>query len=136
MSFFKKKGSVEIPHFAPDLTITPVDYQMPVQDTQRIQMAEKRIRKFLSETSPDEYCETIFDSVVESENHQLIRAVLAQQPDHLEVNALISQKHVAESASLKASIAYMDELIVKCQEELDHLSKVYAYYNNPKYLEE
>ena len=136
MSFFKKKGSVEIPHFAPDLTVTPVDYQVPVQDDQRIQMAEKRFRRFLAETAPDKYCETFFDGVVESENQRLIRTVLAQSPEHLEVNRLIAQKHKAESARLKANIAYMDDMIVKCQEELDHLSKVYAYYNNSKYQEE
>lgn len=133
MSLFRKRDKpVQIRHFAPDLAITPVDYQLPIQDEQRIQMAEKRIRRFLAETSPDQYCERFFDSVVTGENERLIRTVLVQTPDHLEVNRLIAENRRAEFAKVKGEIAHIEELIGRCQDELSFLDKVYAQYNGPK----
>lgn len=60
-------GLKDVPHYAPDVGLTAVDYIEPISPEKRLRRAELQIDKFLKETSPDRFSGSFFDAYTEQE---------------------------------------------------------------------
>lgn len=129
-AFWKKKdASVEVVHYAPDVTLTAVDYVIPISLEQRIRRAETRIQNFLSQTAPDSLCETFFDPFAEEEERLIIGQVLEQRPNHLDANRSIAKKHDAELKRLDLALEQMEEAIRDYETEIASLQELFDRCN-------
>lgn len=125
----KKDASVEVVHYAPDVTLTAVDYVIPVSLEQRIHRAEARIRDFLSQTEPDSLCETFYDPFAEAEEQLLIGLLLEQMPNHMDAGRSIAEKHSAELERLDLALEQVDEAIQDYGTEIESLQKLFDRCN-------
>lgn len=125
----KKDASVEVIHYAPDVTLTAVDYMIPLSLEQRIHRAEANIRDFLSQTNPDSLCETFYDSIAEKEERLIIGQVLEQRPNHLDASRSIAEKHSAELRRLDLALKQMEEAIQDYGAEIASLQELYDRCN-------
>lgn len=129
-AFWKKKdASVEIVHYAPDVTLTAVDYVIPVSLEQRIRRAEANIRDFLSHTNPDSLCETFYDCIAEKEEQLIISQVLEHTPDHLDACRSIAEKHHAELRRLDLALEQIEEAIRDYGTEIASLQELFDRCN-------
>ena len=64
----RRMGLKDVPHYAPDVGLTAVDYIEPISPEKRLRRAELQIDKFLKETSPDRFSGSFFDAYTEQEN--------------------------------------------------------------------
>lgn len=125
----KKDASVEVIHYAPDVTLTAVDYVIPVSLEQRIHRAQANIRDFLSQTNPDSLCEMYYDRVAEEEERFIIGQVLEQKPNHLDASRSIAEKHSAELKRLDQALAQIEEAIQEYGAEIASLQELFDRYN-------
>ena len=129
-AFWKKKDtSVEIVHYAPDVTLTAVDYALPISLEQRIRRAEANIRDFLSQTNPDSLCETFYDSSAEKEERLIIGQILEQRPNHLDASRSIGDKHNAELKRLDLALERMEDAIRDYGAEIASLQELFDRCN-------
>ena len=68
----RRMGLKDVPHYAPDVGLTAVDYIEPISPEKRLRRAELQIDKFLKETSPDRFSGSFFDAYTEQEG-KLVR---------------------------------------------------------------
>ena len=68
----RRMGLKDVPHYAPDIDLTAVDYIEPISPEKRLHRAELQIDKFLKETSPDRFSGSFFDAYTEQEEKLLI----------------------------------------------------------------
>lgn len=125
----KKDASVEVVHYAPDVTLTAVDYILPISLEQRLRRAEANIRDFLRKTTPDLLCETFFDSVAEKEERLIIGQILEQRPNHLDASRSIAEKHNAELKRLDLALEQMEEAIRDYGAEIASLQELFGRCN-------
>lgn len=125
----KKDASVEVVHYAPDVTLTAVDYILPISLEQRLRRAEANIRDFLSQTSPDSLCETFYDSYAEKEERLIIGQILEQRPNHLDASRSIAEKHNAELKRLDLALEQMEEAIRDYGAEIASLQELFGRCN-------
>lgn len=129
-AFWKKKdASAEIIHYAPDTTLTAVDYVIPISLEQRIRRAEARIRDFLGQTEPDSLCETFYDPFAEEEERLIIGLLLEQTPNHMDANRAIADKHSAELKRLDLALGQVDEAIRDYEAEVAALQELFDRCN-------
>lgn len=129
-AFWKKKdASVEVIHYAPDITLTAVEYVIPFSPEQRIRRAEVNIRDFLSQTNPDSLCETFYDPMAEEEERLIIGQVLEQRPNHLDVSRSIAEKHNAELKRLDLALEQMEEAVQEYGAEIASLQELFDRCN-------
>lgn len=129
MRFIKRKGQTSIPHYAPDITLSAVDYHAVIPSDRRIHNAEKRIREFLSKTNPDSLCATYYDKLAEEEEQVAVACLQRQTPDHRDANTSIALKHQAELKRLLQEIQSVDAMIEQYQAEIKDLQAMYNRYN-------
>lgn len=125
----RKDASVEVVHYAPDVTLTAVDYVIPISLEQRIRRAEARIQNFLNQTAPDSLCETFFDPFAEEEERLIIGQVLEQTPNHMDASRAIAEKHNAELTRLELALAQMEEAIQSYETEIESLQELFDRCN-------
>lgn len=126
----KKKGKKEIrlDHYAPDVTIAAVDYEL-VDTHDRLENAERVIHEFLAKTEPDIYCEAYFDEMINKENGVLLSDLNRQKALHSETNREIAAKHAAELERLRTEKIQKEEALLKLQNELEEVEKMYQGKN-------
>ena len=124
-----KNDTVSIPHYAPHVTLTALDYILPVTHQQRMQQAEQRIRDFLAKTQPDSLCETFYDRCAVREDELIIAALREQTPEHNDANASIVRKHRAELDRLDLSIVQAAAAIERYEAEIAGLQQLYDKFN-------
>lgn len=125
----KEKASVEVVHYAPDVTLAAVDYVIPISLEQRIHRAESNIRDFLGQTNPDSLCETFYDSVAEEEERLIIGQMLEQKPNHLDAGRSIAGKHNAELKRLDLALEQMEKTIRDYEAEIASLQELFDRCN-------
>jgi len=125
----KKDASIEVIHYAPDVTLTAVDYVLSVSLEQRLRKAEARIRDFLSQTEPDSLCEAFFDPLAEEEERLIIGQLLEQTPNHLDASQSIADKHNAELKRLDLALEQIEEAIRDYGSEIASLQKLFDRCN-------
>lgn len=100
----RRMGLKDVPHYAPDVGLTAVDYIEPISPEKRLRRAELQIDKFLKETSPDRFSGSFFDAYTEQEGKLLISLLEEQKTWHEGVNSSIVLKHESElSACVRRS---------------------------------
>lgn len=100
----RRMGLKDVPHYAPDVGLTAVDYIEPISPEKRLRRAELQIDKFLKETSPDRFSGSFFDAYTEQEGKLLISLLEEQKTWHEGVNSSIVLKHESELIRLRAEI--------------------------------
>lgn len=135
MKLFSKKrdGSVSIGHYAPDITLTAIDYYPPVSHEERIQRAEKRIKEFLEHTNPDSLCDSFYDRIADEDEHLIIALLRKQIPNHKDANGSIALKHQAELTRLVRAIQLVDAEIIRMESEINDLQVLYDHFNGSRY---
>lgn len=131
MRFFgrRKPDPVAIAHYAPDISLTAVDYAPPIPHERRFQNARGAIREFLSRTNPDSLCEQFYDRAAEEEGELILVLLQEQAPDHRDANASIARKHKAELDRLDQALQQVDSAVRACDAELSELQKLYDRCN-------
>ena len=125
----RRKKNVKITHYAPDVTVSAVDYVIPVSFDERFEKAKREITGFLATTNPDEYCYFYFDRYIKEEEKQLISDLTLQKAQHEDANKSISDKHGAELVRLREAIAKVEQEITYIDEELAELQTLYKDHN-------
>ena len=114
----RRMGLKDVPHYAPDVGLTAVDYIEPISPEKRLRRAELQIDKFLKETSPDRFSGSFFDAYTEQEGKLLI-SLLEEQKTW----------HEGELIRLRAEIKQAEDLIRKVDAEIDLLQAIYDRMN-------
>ena len=125
----RRMGLKDVPHYAPDIDLTAVDYIEPISPEKRLHRAELQIDKFLKETSPDRFSGSFFDAYTEQEEKLLISLLEEQKTWHEGVNSSIALKHESELIRLRAEIKQAEDLIRKVDAEIDLLQAIYDRMN-------
>ena len=125
----RRMGLEDVPHYAPDIDLTAVDYIEPISPEKRLRRAELQIDKFLKETSPDRFSGSFFDAYTEQEEKLLISLLEEQKTWHEGVNSSIALKHESELIRLRAEIKQAEDLIRKVDAEIDLLQAIYDRMN-------
>ena len=125
----RRMGLKDVPHYAPDVGLTAVDYIEPISPEKRLRRAELQIDKFLKETSPDRFSSSFFDAYTEQEGKLLISLLEEQKTWHEGVNSSIVLKHESELIRLRAEIKQAEDLIRKVDAEIDLLQAIYDRMN-------
>ena len=99
----RRMGLKDVPHYAPDVGLTAVDYIEPISPEKRLRRAELQIDKFLKETSPDRFSGSFFDAYTEQEGKLLISLLEEQKTWHEGVNSSIVLKHESELIRVRRS---------------------------------
>ena len=121
----RRMGLKDVPHYAPDVGLTAVDYIEPISPEKRLRRAELQIDKFLKETSPDRFSGSFFDAYTEQEGKLLISLL----EEHEGVNSSIVLKPESELIRLRAEIKQAEDLIRKVDAEIDLLQAIYDRMN-------
>lgn len=125
----RRAGLRDVPHYAPDISLTAVDYIEPVSPGRRIHRAERRIDEFLKDTSPDRFSGGFFDAYTE-QGEKLLSAMLEEQTSwHNGVNGSIALKHESELIRLRAEIELAQDLVCQMGKEIEQLQKVCDSHN-------
>ena len=124
----KKETFVKIQHYAPEITIIPVDYMLPDFESE-YKKAVGEMARFLSKTEPDIYCDSWYDTMADLMEQTMIAELMSQQKNHLEVIRNIACKHDAELVSLNETIEKKQEMLRCHRDELDSLIKLYSDKN-------
>lgn len=125
----RRAGLKDVPHYAPDIDLTAIDYIEPVSPGKRLRRAELRIEEFLKETSPDRFSGSFFDAYTKQEEKLLVSMLEEQIPWHQGVNSSIALKHQSELIRLRAEIEQAEGLVKKIDEEIVQLQKIYNEHN-------
>lgn len=125
----RRMGLKDVPHYAPDIDLTAVDYIEPISPEKRLHRAELQIDKFLKETSPDRFSGSFFDAYTEQEEKLLISLLEEQKTWHEGVNSSIALKHESELIRLRAEIKQAEDLIREVDAEIDLLQAIYDRMN-------
>ena len=134
MALFKtgkksETGSVSIQHYAPDVSLTAVDYVIPVLPERRIQAAKRQIADFLAQTNPDSLCEGFYDMYAEKEDSLIVSMIREQIPEHRDANKSIACKHKSELVRLGLSIGQLEEAMKGYDTEIAALQELYDRFN-------
>ena len=102
----RRMGLKDVPHYAPDVGLTAVDYIEPISPEKRLRRAELQIDKFLKETSPDRFSGSFFDAYTEQEGKLLISLLEEQKTWHEGVNCVrrSSRPRTSFEKSMRKSI--------------------------------
>lgn len=90
-----KSKKAEIEHYAPDVAMVPSNYVYPSAE-ERLANAKKEIDDFLSNTQPDEFNSTFYDSTAEYNERIILEALLEQTAIHSHSITLQATKFNAE----------------------------------------
>ena len=123
-----KSASVEIAHYAPDVTLTAVDYLLPDAE-KRLQEAETLMSRFLQQTAPDKLCEGFYDAEAEAQQELLLADLRLQGVEHTGSNRSIAAKHRAELQRLRSEIEDTDQLLQQLEADLSAMEQLYAAVN-------
>ena len=134
--FKRKKVNVTMEHYAPDVTISAIDYIQPLESQKRLKQAEYRIREFLDHTNPDSLCGGFFDRMVEREDQLLYALLRYQLPEHRDTNRSIAEKHKATMVRLEGEIEKTKAQIAGCTTEIMRLQRVYDRVNGKQQEEQ
>lgn len=124
-----KQETVTIKHYAPDVTVTALDYGLPITLEERMHRAEQRIRRFLNGTRPDNLCETFYDPYTAEEELALIAALQKQVPEHDGLNRALADKQRAELQRLDSALTDVANTIKAYEEELSELQQLFNRCN-------
>ena len=120
MFWKKREKNARIDHYAPDITVVPVNYVYPPLD-KRMAEAEKEIKDFLSKTEPDKYNSAYYDRVAEKKEIVLLEELMEQRAQHENTIFLQAVKHQAELTRLKAEEAALWEELKMYEAEIESL---------------
>lgn len=120
---------VTITHYAPDVTVTSIDYYPPVPFEERFRRAKKAIDEFLSKASPDELSGFYFDEYIDKDEKALISILREQITGHDDTHAKLAKKHEAELSRLRAEIDYVREEIKRLSAEILNAENLYNENN-------
>lgn len=123
-----KPASVEIAHYAPEVTLTAVDYLLPDAE-KRLQEAEALMSDFLQQTAPDRLCEGFFDAQAEAQEELLLADLRVQGVEHTGSNRSIAAKHRSELQRLRSEIGDTEQLLQQLERELAAQERLYAMVN-------
>lgn len=119
--FLMKRGKrAKIDHYAPDITVVPVNYVYPPSE-KRMSEAEKEIKDFLLKTEPDKYNSAYYDHVAEKKESVLLEELMEQRAQHENTIFLQTVKHQAELTRLKAEEAALWEELKMYEAEIESL---------------
>ena len=90
-----KSKKAEIEHYAPDVAMVPSNYVYPSAE-ERLANAKKEIDDFLSNTQPDKFNSTFYDSTAEHNERIILEALREQTAIHSHSIMLQSTKFNAE----------------------------------------
>lgn len=125
----RRAGLTTVPHYAPDLSLAPINYIFPVSSEVRLKKAKKRIKFFLKNTDPDKYSGNFYDAYVQREEAALIAQVRMQTPGHQGINGAIALKHRSELERLQRTISQTERVINDLDSRIDELSQLYKSKN-------
>ena len=108
----RKSNKAEIEHYAPDITIVPTNYVYPSVE-ERLSTAKKEIDDFLSNTQPDQFNSTFYDSAAEYNERIILEALLEQTAIHSHSIMLQTTKFGAELHRLLEEAANLTDEINK-----------------------
>lgn len=91
----RKSNKAEIEHYAPDITIVPANYVYS-STKERLANAKKEIDNFLSNTQPDQFNSTFYDSTAERNERIILEALREQTAIHSHSIMLQATKFNAE----------------------------------------
>ena len=128
----KKQRTAAMTHYAPDITLTPMDYIQPLSPQQQLEKAEQRIRAFLKHTDPDSLCEGFYDRIADEERDLTIALLRTQTPDHQDVSQSIVRKHFAELERLDREIRQVELAISTYSAQVADLQEQYDRCNKPE----
>lgn len=125
----RRLGIVPVPHYAPDISLSAIDYIFPVSTNRRLARAERRIEKFLENTAPDRFNGDFFDTYTEQEEQMLITQLTMQTSWHNSVNGAIALKHQSELVRLRAALQQAQAVILQMDKEISSLQEQYDQHN-------
>lgn len=120
---------VPVPHYAPDVDLTSMDYIFPLSSEQRAAQAQKRINDFLAHADPDRFCETFFDQYVKQEEALLLSQLAEQTPNHQGVNGALARKHQSELIRLWQEIRRLEQARDELSSEICSCQALYDSHN-------
>lgn len=107
-----KSKKAEIEHYAPDIAMVPSNYVYPSAE-ERLANAKKEIDDFLSNTQPDQFNSTFYDSTAEYNERIILEALLEQTAIHSHSITLQATKFNAELHRLLEEAANLTDEIKK-----------------------
>lgn len=123
---------VPVPHYAPDVDLTSMDYIFPLSSEQRVAQAQRRINDFLAHTDPDCFCETFFDQYVKQEEALLLAQLAEQTPNHAGVNSALAVKHQSELIRLYQEIQQLTQLRDELQIQIHSWQQLYNSHDTTR----
>lgn len=113
----RKPNKAEIEHYAPDITIVPSNYVYPPAE-ERLANAKREIDNFLSNTQPDQFNSTFYDSTAEYNERIILEALREQTAIHshsitLQVTKFNAELHrlLEEEVNLMTELQKIDMMI-------------------------
>lgn len=127
----KKKTDerVTVHHYAPDVTVTSIEYYAAISFEERLKRAKRRIDEFLDSASPDELSGFYFDEYIDNEEKALISALREQIPGHDDTHLNLAKKHEAELNRVRAEIDNISKEIGRLSAEISAAEKLYNEHN-------
>ena len=133
MAIFKrhknKAGTAAIGTYAPDITFTAVDYQLPLKPETRHKAAGRDIKDFLEAAAPDELCGFFRDELTAAEDRWLQAQLARQTPDHQDANRTIALKHHSELLRLRRAISQAEAESDSLQAEINAWQQLHDKVN-------
>ncbi len=120
---------VPVPHYAPDVNLTSMDYIFPLSSEQRAAQAQRKINDFLAHTNSDRFCETFFDQYVEQEEALLLAQLAEQTPTHEGVNGALAVKHQSELIRLSLEIQQLTQAWNELSSKILSYQQLYDSHN-------
>ena len=103
-----KAEKVEIQHYAPDVAMVPSNYVYPYAE-ERLANAKKEIDDFLSNTQPDQFNSTFYDSTAEYNERIILEALLEQTAIHS--HSITLHRLLEEEGNLMTELQKIDMMI-------------------------
>lgn len=125
----KRAGLKPVHHYAPDIHLSSVDYVFPISALRRLRKSEKDINDFLSNTNPDEFNGSFFDTITEREEEVLKQTINEQFVWHNAVNQAIAISHQSELIRLDRAIEQAEYVIKQLDIEIEELKALYNECN-------
>lgn len=126
----KKGETVSMEHYAPQVTVTAIDYIIPFSHKSYMKEMEARIKEALAKMKLDAMSGAYFDASALADK-QVFLAMLRQQiPEHKDANRSIADKHAAELERLDSALLRTNKLIEMHEQEISALQELYDRCNS------
>jgi len=125
----KKNRKLAIRHYAPDVTFTAADYELPFDIKAWILSTKKEMELFLDKTNPDVLCDTYFDQYIDRRADLYESLILNQRANHMEAISSICDKHESEILRLRLYINEVKEILEEYDQKIAAEEELYSRLN-------